>query len=277
MKCYLNKIIPFSSVDGPGNRTAIFLQGCNFDCVYCHNPETINHCINCTYCVSACSVFALSLNREERRIIFDASQCIECDACTNKCHRNSSPKVNTTSAYNIINDIKNYRPFIQGITVSGGECTLQAEFLIELFTKAKALGLTCFIDTNGSTDLSAQKELMSLCDGVMLDVKVWDNATHQKYIKANNEMVIKNLDFLVNCGKLYEVRTVVVPELFDNEETVREVSLRISQHNIRYKLIKYRHLGVRKNNLNLQTPTDEQMQHLKTIANNHNVNELIIV
>ena len=92
MNGYLNKIIPFSSVDGPGNRTAIFLQGCNFDCVYCHNPETINHCINCSFCVSFCPVEALSVNREERRVLFNPALCVECDACTKKCHRNSTPK-----------------------------------------------------------------------------------------------------------------------------------------------------------------------------------------
>ena len=58
----------------------------------------------------------------------------------------------------------------------------------------------------------------------MLDIKVWDKETHRKYIKADNDMVLKNLDYLVDCGKLYEVRTVIVPELFNNEETIREVS-----------------------------------------------------
>jgi pyruvate-formate lyase-activating enzyme len=56
----VNKIIPFSSVDGPGNRTAVFLQGCNFDCKYCHNPETRNLCVNCMACVSKCPTGALS-------------------------------------------------------------------------------------------------------------------------------------------------------------------------------------------------------------------------
>ena len=139
MNGYLNKIIPFSSVDGPGNRTAIFLQGCNFDCVYCHNPETINHCINCSFCVSSCPVEALSVNREERRVLFNPALCVECDACTKKCHRNSTPKYKVQSADDIMKEIENYRPFIQGITVSGGECTLQAPFLTELFTKAKKL------------------------------------------------------------------------------------------------------------------------------------------
>ena len=277
MNGYLNKIIPFSSVDGPGNRTAIFLQGCNFDCVYCHNPETINHCINCSFCVSSCPNQALSINREERRILFNAKLCVECDACIKKCHRNSTPKYKVMSADDIIQEIKNYRPFIQGITVSGGECTLQPTFLIELFIKAKELGLTCFIDTNGSTDLSEQSDLMNLVDGVMLDVKVWDKTAHQKYIKATNEMVIKNLNYLVDCGKLYEVRTVVVPELFDNEETIRKVCEKISGHDIRYKLIKYRHLGVRKNNLNLTSPTEEEMKKLETIAHNLGVLNTIIV
>ena len=277
MNGYLNKIIPFSSVDGPGNRTAIFLQGCNFNCVYCHNPETINHCINCSFCVSSCPVEALTVNCEERRVLFNSSLCVECDACTKKCHRNSTPKYKVASTDDIIKEIENYRPFIQGITVSGGECTLQAEFLIELFTKVKKMELTCFIDTNGSTDLSKQPKLMDLCDGIMLDVKAWDKETHQKYIKADNKIVLKNLDYLVDCGKLYEVRTVVIPELFNNEETIRNVSNKIKNSNIRYKLIKYRHLGVRQNRLNMSTPSDNYMNNLESIAHEAGCINTIIV
>lgn len=69
---YINKIIPFSSVDGPGNRTAIFLQGCNFNCVYCHNPETINLCNNCGLCVRQCPTEALHI--EENIVIWDKSK-----------------------------------------------------------------------------------------------------------------------------------------------------------------------------------------------------------
>ncbi|MCH3959470.1 MAG: 4Fe-4S cluster-binding domain-containing protein [Selenomonas sp.] len=50
----INRIIPFSCVDGPGNRMVIFLQGCNFHCGYCHNPETIHECISCGTCLAAC-------------------------------------------------------------------------------------------------------------------------------------------------------------------------------------------------------------------------------
>ena len=49
---------------------------------------------------------------------------------------------NQVKVHKLCNEISNYKPFIQGITVSGGECTLQEEFLIELFTKAKSIGLS---------------------------------------------------------------------------------------------------------------------------------------
>ena len=67
----VNKIIPFSCIDGPGNRTSIFFQGCNFKCSYCHNPETINKCVNCGKCVAVCPVNALEIKDNE--IIFSWS------------------------------------------------------------------------------------------------------------------------------------------------------------------------------------------------------------
>jgi pyruvate formate lyase activating enzyme len=77
MKAPVNKIIPFSSVDGPGNRTSIFLQECNINCKYCHNPETRNLCINCMACVEKCPTGAL-LN-VDGKVTFDYNKCVLCD------------------------------------------------------------------------------------------------------------------------------------------------------------------------------------------------------
>lgn len=274
---YINKIIPFSSVDGPGNRTAIFLQGCNFNCVYCHNPETINLCNNCGLCVRQCHTEALHI--EENIVIWDKSKCCNCDKCIKECKNTSSPKIQKITADEVINEISNYKPFIQGITVSGGECTLQEEFLIELFTKAKSIGLTCFIDSNGSNDFSKMEKLMELCDGVMLDVKSFNNDKHKKYIKFENFNVLKNLEYLASINKLYEVRTVVVPEIFNNEETVKEVSTLISKYDckIRYKLISFRNLGVRESFKYLNSPSIEYMQELKEKSEEIGCNNIVIV
>lgn len=300
----INKVIPFSSVDGPGNRTAIFLQGCNFNCIYCHNPETINVCESCGSCIGECPVQALKqeithqediesnalrttssgggrskscLAEKNQEITWDKDNCQECDACIKKCHRDSSPKVLKLTADQILEGIMPYKAFIQGITVSGGECTLQETFLIELFKKAKVLGLTCYIDTNGSKDFQQMTELLELTDGVMLDVKVWDEATHKKYIGMTNETVLKNLTYLKEKGKLYEVRTVVVPEVFENEETVDNTARIISGSEIRYKLIRYRPLGVREEAKDLQVPSTRVMKELEVRAMNKGCKDIIIV
>ena len=87
----VNKIIPFSCVDGPGNRTAVFLQGCNQNCLYCHNPETINLCRNCGACVNTCPAGALSL--VDGIVSYDYKACCNCDTCLKTCTFDASPKI----------------------------------------------------------------------------------------------------------------------------------------------------------------------------------------
>lgn len=127
MKAIVNRIIPFSSVDGPGNRTAIFLQGCNINCKYCHNPETRRLCINCGVCVGQCPAGALSLG-EDNRVIWDQGACVQCDTCIHVCPNDSSPKVREMTPEEVYAAVKRQIPFIRGISVSGGECMLWPDF-----------------------------------------------------------------------------------------------------------------------------------------------------
>lgn len=273
----VNKIIPFSNVDGEGNRTAIFLQGCNYNCLYCHNPETINHCNNCGLCVPHCKYGALS--KIEGKVIYDIEKCQNCDRCIAECKRNSSPKITPMTVEDILKYLQKTRYFISGITVSGGECTLQSDFLTELFREVKKMGLTTFIDTNGSTPIYNNKELLEVMDKTMIDLKAYDNEENKMLTGLENQTVIENIKVLGKLDKVYEIRTVVVPQVLDSKKTVDEGSKLLASinPNIIYKLIKYRPLGVRENLIKSTVPTEEYMEELKEIAISNGCKNVIIV
>ena len=274
----VNKIIPFSSVDGPGNRTAVFLQGCNFNCQYCHNPETINRCIHCGFCVKYCPTGALQI--KDGRVQYDMSKCVMCDECFKHCRNGGSARVRELTAEQVMGEVARNMPFIRGLTVSGGECTLQRDFLVELLTLAKQAGLTTLVDSNGSYLFEKDAELMAVTDGVMLDVKAWNGGEHYRVTGQLNDVVLKNLRWLAEQGKLTEVRTVVVPELFDCEETIRNVSALLRETgslSTRYKIICYRPNGVRQQYRHLKSPSVDTLQSLADIAAEYGLTDVVII
>lgn len=274
---YINKIIPFSNVDGEGNRMAIFLQECNYNCLYCHNPETINKCLSCGKCVSQCPVEAIKLVNGQ--VKYDINKCVNCDKCVSACERNSSPKISKLTVAEVMAKIDKVKYFISGITVSGGECSLQRDFLVELFTEVRKLGLTTFMDTNGSTPIYKDKELLDVTDKTMIDLKAFDVEDSIKLTGMDNEIVIKNIKELGAMDKIYEIRTVVVPEVLNNKYTVDEGSKLLASINpdIQYKLIRYRLMGVRKSLLEANSPSIEYMKELEAIVHNNGIKNTIIV
>lgn len=264
----INKIIDSSVVDGPGNRTAVFFQGCNFNCAYCHNPETISHCSSCGKCIDSCP--SRALNFKDGKPSWDSSLCIGCDKCLSACGRNSSPKTRVMTPEELTEHIKGNLPFIRGITLSGGECTLNPEFICRLFALTAGLGLENLMDTNGSLDFEAFPEILANCHGVMLDIKAFDDEEHRRLTGASSKLVLKNARFLAGIGKLAEIRTVVIPGVLDNEGTIDGVSRLlapyVNQYDIHYRLIKYRPFGVRGNFRNLAVPEDVYMESLRDRA-----------
>ena len=244
MRAPVNKIIPFSNVDGPGNRTAVFFQGCPFNCLFCHNPETIHLCSGCGACVEKCPAGALSFDAEGK-VVWDDGKCVGCDTCIRVCPHDASPKIRWMTVDELMAQIRRSAPYICGITTSGGECTLHNEFLIELFTEVSKFGKTCLIDSNGSFDFEADPRVLDVSEGVMLDVKAVEKTWSDTLISHPREIVLKNLEYLLSVGKLQEVRTVIFPGRDrENAETVRYVAEHIGGH-CPYKIIRYRPYGVR--------------------------------
>lgn len=246
MNALINQIVDISFVDGPGNRTAVFFQGCNYHCAYCHNPETMALCSSCGQCVNQCPASALAM--KDGRVVWDSSKCVGCDACIRACPISSSPKAVLMSVEEVLSRLQQNCPFISGLTVSGGECTLWESFLIPLFRGAHELGLNCLIDSNGSFDFQAHPELLACADGVMLDIKSTFPDEYLHITGTNGSGVLERAVFLAKAGKLTEVRTVCCKEL-RSQDVVRKTAQALAPYlpagDIVYRIIPYRPYGVR--------------------------------
>ena len=230
-------------------------------------------------CVPVCPADALS--DKAGKVIFAAEKCIVCDNCIKVCKHGATPRIVRMTSKETFEKICENVPFIRGVTFSGGECTLYPDFMREVFVLCKQIGLGTMIDSNGSIDFKNFSDLLEVCDGVMLDIKAYDYNEHIKVTDVGNDIVLKNAKYLAGMGKLFEVRTVVVPELFDFRKTVDNVSkelapfLKIS--NIRYKIIAYRKNGVRKEYRDYKSPTNEEMNEAGEIAIKNGFSDIVLI
>ena len=150
---YVRQIIPFSAVDGPGNRTVIFFQGCNMKCVTCHNPETI------------------------------------------PVHHN----LEAIGVEAVVASVLRYRSFIDGVTITGGECTLQKDFLHELCKALNGEDISVLIDSNGLM-IEVFELIKPYISGVMLDVKSADESEHLWLTGVSFSNVAQNAKQLLEWG-----------------------------------------------------------------------------
>ncbi|GAB2662064.1 YjjW family glycine radical enzyme activase [Vibrio panuliri] len=261
----VNRILNFSCVDGPGNRLVIFLQGCNFKCINCHNPYTINHCDHCGDCVSGCPTHALSFN-QQNKVVWDESLCTQCDQCLDICPSHSSPKVKHCSVDEMLALIRKQHVFLSGITVSGGEATLQLPFIVELFKAIKAdqelCHLTCFIDSNGYLAETGWQRVLPYLDGAMIDLKSWQNETHQWLVGRDNHRVIQSIRLLASAGKLHELRLLHIPGKSDLDQEIEAISTLINElpNEVKIRLNAFQHHGVVGEALTWQKCSKAQME-----------------
>ena len=123
--------------------------------------------------------------------------------------------------------------------------------------------------------------LLAVTDGVMLDIKAFSEEDHKKVTGSSNQKILENAKYLASIGKLFEIRTVIVPGLFDGEATVREASAMLkpyqSVHKIQYKIIAYRPMGVRKEYAGFPVPDEEYLKKLADIARSEGMEKIVII
>jgi pyruvate formate lyase activating enzyme len=229
--------------------------------------------------VQVCPQEALSL--ENGRVSFDASKCISCDTCIKTCPNDSTPKTKLMTPEEVMAVVRKQIPFIRGITVSGGECMLQPDFIKELFELAKKENLGTLIDSNGTIDFRKYPDLMEVSDGVMLDIKAFFPEDHRNVTGADNKKILENATFLGENNKLSEVRAVIAPDLYDVVKNVKAMGaflLPLYKINpFRIKIIAYRPMGVREEYADMRVPTKQELEELRDILADMGFQEIIII
>ncbi len=223
------------TVDGPGVRFVVFMQGCPLRCVCCHNPDTWDFSGGTEYTVN--------------------------EVCEK------------------ILRFKGYFGKEGGVTVSGGEPLMQAEFVTELFKSMHENGIHTCLDTSGCVLNDDLKELLRHTDLVLLDYKYTNENDYEKYTRLSKKQVDQFLDYTYSKDIKVVLRTVIIPSLNDNEETALELArLKNTYSNIiktellgfrKLCLEKYENLGIDFPLANTPEATSEKLTQLEAVIQNN--------
>ena len=235
---YIRNMIRNSAVDGPGNRFVVFLQGCQLNCLYCHNPETIE-------------------NIES----MDAVSRLE---------------VHSYTVEALVSQILPYRDYISGVTFSGGECTLQYEFLLEVCKVLRSEAISVLIDTNGLISPERLRQLSQYVDGFMLDLKALDGKVHKALTGVDNRQILENFKLLNQINKLFEIRTVIIPDFVDDRALIQWISQNDGL-DLRYKLIAFRKHGIKGDGMHLKTPSPSYMKEIENFAIQNGFTNIVLI
>lgn len=178
MECRYHSVQTMGTLDGPGIRFVLFVQGCCLRCGYCHNPDT-----------------------------WDI---------------NGGKTASVDEIYQQISRCRSYFGKKGGVTVSGGEPLLQAEFVTELFKKCRENGINTCLDTSGCVWNKQVEQLLNYTDLCILDIKMTNNADYEKYIGCSIEKPLYFLEQLQEKNIKTWLREVIVSDVNDNEDSVKK-------------------------------------------------------
>lgn len=280
----------FSTEDGPGIRTTVFLKGCPLRCLWCQNIESVEatprvvwyavKCIADKSCIQACPEDALELTASGMKI--DRNKCTACGKCETACPTNAIRLLGRAWPSDaLVEELLKDRVFFEtsggGVTFSGGEPTSQAEFVVELASRLKKEGVHVAIETSGYCGKKVMERIISSVDLVLYDLKVMNPDKHLEFTGVRLDKVLANARLLASKTVPFWVRTPVIPQHTDSEENVRAIA-RFVYKNMprveRYELLAFNSLCVDKYTLlgldyplrGLEPISRETMEHLAHVA-----------
>lgn len=222
MRGVIFDIKEFALGDGDGIRTTVFMKGCPLRCIWCHNPEGLspnpelyekhNGCRNCGLCKAPCS----------------HEECKPYNRCLHICPMDlisvAGRQIDSSElSEKLMAGAAIYRSSGGGITVSGGEPLMQADFVYELLLSLRGK-VHRAIETSGYADEETFRRVASECDLVIMDIKLMDDELHKKYTGVSNERILKNARWLISSGIKHLFRTPLIPGITDTDENLRAIS-----------------------------------------------------
>jgi len=209
----------FSIFDGPGIRTNVFFKGCNLRCLWCHNPESQSmknqlmlhrdKCVGCGECTKICD----KLFTED---------CTACGKCTKVC-THGAREISGREAYadeiveTVLKDKEFYKTSNGGVTLSGGEPLLQADFAAEILKKCKENGIHTAIETAANVPWESFQKVLPYLDLVLCDIKCINEENHIRCTGVTNKRILENAEKLKQSGVEILFRTPVIPGYNDCE------------------------------------------------------------
>ncbi len=222
--------------DGPGLRMTVYFKGCPLRCVWCHSPESQNpereivwyetRCLHCGACVEVCPAEYRTLDPIRLEV---HGECLLCERCTQACPAGAVEiKGSVMTAGEVVKQAVRQRRFFErsggGVTLTGGEPTLQPEFAEAVLTLLKSEGIHTAIETSGLANGTTYDRLRPLVDLFLYDLKHADDALHRRDTGVSNQRILDNLERLVAAGAEVLVRVPCIPTRNGTPEIIAAIA-----------------------------------------------------